>query len=81
MSVETLKTMFGHKAWANQELFAVLAKVPREHADPLQTGISTLNHIYVVDRLFRAVLAGEPRPFDATSTKATPSLDQLRGDV
>ena len=81
MSVETLKTLFGHKAWANQELFAVLAKVSREQVDPLHTCIRTLNHIVVVDRLFRAVLAGEPRPFDATNTKATPSLDQLRGDI
>lgn len=81
MSVHTLRSLFGHKAWTNKELFAVLATVPREQADALHTCTRTLNHIYVVDRLFRAVVAGEARPFDATNTKATPSLDQLRGDV
>lgn len=81
MSVDTLKSLFGHKAWTNKELFAVLATVPHEQADALHTCTRTLNHICVVDRLFRAVLASEPRPFDATNTKATPSLDQLRGDV
>jgi uncharacterized damage-inducible protein DinB len=35
----------------------------------------------VVDRLFRARLAGEPRPFDATNTQATPTLAQLQADV
>ena len=81
MSLEALKSLFGHKAWANRELFAVLATVPREPVDPLHSCIRTLNHVYVVDRLFRAVLAGQPRPVEATNTKATPSLDQLRGDV
>ena len=45
------------------------------------TCIRTLNHIYVVDRIFRAHLSNEPRPFDATHTKATPSLAQLQSDV
>lgn len=81
MSTTTLKSLFGYKAWANAELFALLAKVPEQHAEQLHTCIRTLNHIYVVDRLFRARLAGEPGPYDATNTKATPSLEQLRSDV
>ena len=81
MSIETLKSLFGYKAWANSELFTLLATLPPEHAEPLHTCIRTLNHIYVVDRLFRARLSGEPTPFDATNTKETPSLAQLRSDV
>lgn len=81
MSTATLKSLFGHKAWANAELFAVLAAVPERHAEPLHSCIRTLNHIYVVDRLFRARLSAEPSPFEATNTKATPSLEQLRQDV
>ena len=78
MSLNVLKSLFGYKAWANGELFGVLAVVPAEQAEPC---IRTLNHIYVVDRIFRAHLAGETRPFDATNTKATPTLAQLRSDV
>lgn len=81
MSTATLKSLFGYKAWANGELFAVLATLPEQHAEQLHTCIRTLNHIYVVDRLFRARLSAEPSPFEATNTKATPPLEQLRQDV
>lgn len=81
MPSTTLATLFGHKRWADAELFALLATLGPEHADRLQTCIRTLNHIHVVDRIFRAHLSAEPRPFDATNTKATPALAQLRADV
>jgi uncharacterized damage-inducible protein DinB len=81
MSLTTLRSLFAYKAWANGELFQLLATLPASQAEPLHTCIRTLNHIYVVDRIFRAHLAGEPRPFDATNTPATPSLSQLHGEV
>lgn len=81
MSVTTLQSLFGYKAWANAELFTLLGRLPPEHAEPLHACIRTLNHIYVVDRLFQAHLSGTPRPFDATNTKDTPSLGRLQSDV
>ncbi len=81
MSIATLISLFGYKAWANSELFALLATLPAEHAEELHTCVRTLNHVYVVDSLFRAHLSGEPRPFDDTNTKTTPSLGQLREEV
>ena len=81
MSTTTLKSLFGYKTWANSELFALLATLPEQHAEQLHTCIRTLNHSYVVDRLFRARLSGDPSPFEATNTKATPSLKQLAQDV
>ena len=81
MFTKTLTSLFGYKAWANSELFALLSTLPEKHAEELHSCIRTLNHIYVVDRLFRARLSGEPESFDATNTKETPSLGQLRGDV
>ena len=81
MSLDTLKSLFAAKAWANRELFTLLSTLPAEHTDPLHTCIRTLNHIHVVDRIFRAHLSGEPRPFDATNTKETPTLQRLRSDV
>ena len=81
MSSATLRSLFGHKSWANRELFAKLAELPSEQAEPLHTCIRTLNHIYVVDRIFRAHLSAEPRPFDATNTKSTPTLAQLQSEV
>jgi uncharacterized damage-inducible protein DinB len=81
MSTSALKSLFAYKAWANSELFALLRALPAGNAEQLQACLRTLNHIHVVDRIFRAHLAGEPRPFDATNTRETPSLAQLHGDV
>jgi uncharacterized damage-inducible protein DinB len=81
MTSACLESLFGHKSWANRELFALLATLPPEHSDPLHTCIRTLNHIYVVDRIFRAHLSAEPRPFDATNTPSTPALAKLQSDM
>lgn len=79
MSISTLKSLFGYKAWANEELFALIAPLPFEQIKP---GIRTLNHIYVVDRLFRARLSGEAsEPFDGTNTSETPQLADLHREV
>jgi len=45
MSTETLKSLFGHKSWANSKLFSLLATLPPEHSEQLHTCIRTLNHI------------------------------------
>ena len=70
--------LFAQKAWANNELFNALADVPLEpHGAALHTAIRTLNHIHVVDCIFRAPLSGEPHAYTATNTEATPELAQL----
>jgi uncharacterized damage-inducible protein DinB len=81
MSLSTLQSLFAYKAWANSELLARLAKIPGSQTEQLETCIRTLNHTHVVDRIFRAHLSEEPRPFDATNTKDTPSLGQLQNDI
>jgi uncharacterized damage-inducible protein DinB len=78
MSKKILATLFAQKAWANRELFDVVASVSSsEHATPLHTAIRLLNHIYVVDRIFRAQLLGEPHGYTATNTTETPELGEL----
>lgn len=81
MSTSSLKSLFAFKSWANTELFACLSALPPEHARPLHACIGALNHIYVVDRIFRAHLSGEPRPFDATHTEQLPALAELGATV
>jgi uncharacterized damage-inducible protein DinB len=81
MSTSTLISLFGYKAWADAELFELLAGLPAEHADQLRTCIRTLNHIHVIDRIFRAHLSEEPRPYEGTNTTSTPSVADLRADV
>lgn len=79
MSLSILKSLFGHKAWANAELFQVLATVRPQN--DLHTAIRTMNHIYVVDRIFRAHLLGEAHGYEASNTKDTPTLEELRAAV
>ena len=77
-----LQTLFRHKAWANDQLFAELAKLDVEgHAKERQAAIRLLNHIHVVDRIFAAHLAGEPHGYTATNTRETPGLEALRDAV
>jgi len=78
MSQNILTSLFAQKSWANRELFDVLASVTStEHAASMHTAIRTLNHIYVVDRIFRAHLLGETHPYTATNTTETPELGEL----
>lgn len=81
MSSTILKSLFGYKSWADAELFALLGSLDSEHSAQLHACLRTLNHIHVVDRIFRAHLGGEERPYDATNTRETPSLGQLREAV
>ena len=78
MPQRILASLFAQKSWANRELFDVVASITStEHAASLHTAIRTLNHIYVVDRIFRAHLAGEKHPYTATNTPQTPTLGEL----
>lgn len=81
MSLTTLKSLFAYKAWANSELFDCLQSLTPGSTEPLRTCLRTLNHIYVVDRIFRAHLENEPMSFAATNTSETPTLEALRRDV
>ena len=78
MSLAILKTLYAQKTWANAELYDCLATVDAtQHAEPLNTAIRTLNHIYVVDRIFRAHLLDQPHGYAQTNTVETPALGEL----
>jgi uncharacterized damage-inducible protein DinB len=78
MAQKILSSLFAQKSWANRELFDVVGSIAStEHADSLHTAIRTLNHIYVVDQIFRAHLLGEAHPYTAANTPQTPELGEL----
>ena len=79
MSQKVLCSLFAQKSWANRELFEAVADVTQqEHTAAGHTAIRTLNHIYVVDKIFRAHLLGEMHSYTATNTLETPELGELR---
>lgn len=81
-SPSTLRSLFGYKAWANEELFAALATVDvKKHPAEAHTVIRILNHVYVVDCIFKAHLTGSAHGYAATNTKETPNPRDLAAAV
>ena len=79
MSTTTLlSSLFHYKSQANKDLLAALEalNVP-EQTDSLHAALRVLNHVYVVDRIFRAHLCNEAREYTATNTLETPTLSAL----
>jgi len=80
MSASTLfPSLFRSKAKANDDLFAAVAALEASgNKEALHAAIRVLNHVYVVDRIFRAHLIGEAHGYTATNTTETPTLAALR---
>ncbi|MES2127797.1 MAG: DinB family protein [Pseudomonadota bacterium] len=77
-----LASLFQYKAWANEELFALMQSVDAAtHDSERHAAIRILNHIYVVDRIFAGHLQGVAHGYAATNTPETPSLDALHEAV
>lgn len=73
-----LKRLTAYKAWANRELFDVLHALPTDtNAESRHMMIRLLNHVYVVDRIFRGHLSGQAHGYSALNTPDTPTLDTL----
>ena len=80
--MNTIRSLFAQRSWANNELFNLLATLPTQpHGGALHTAIRTLNHIHVVDRIFQAHLLGQEHGYTATNTPETPELGDLQFSV
>ncbi len=80
MSTSTvLLSLFKHKAWGDEALFAALGKLDLPaHEAERRIAIRLLNHIHVADRIFSAHLCGRAHAHTATHTPETPALEDLR---
>jgi uncharacterized damage-inducible protein DinB len=72
-----------YNAWANDSIFDAVAALPAgEATKPRQTlfksMLHTLNHNYVIDRIFQAHLEGRPHGYSARNTQDHPPLEELR---
>lgn len=75
-------TLFEYKTWANDKLFATLVALPwdgqeREKRDATRV----MNHVYVVDCIFKSNLQRQPHAYKGLNTEATPALADLRDAV
>ncbi|MFU0760330.1 putative DinB family protein [Serratia marcescens] len=82
-AIDTLKMLVRYKAWANALTFDCVAALPEGEAlrpRPTRFGnmVHTLNHVYVVDDIFRHHLQGRKHGYLARNTEQTPALGSLR---
>jgi len=81
-TLRTARMLTRYNAWANKLIFDAVAALPEgEAAKPRQTlfrnFVHTLNHNYVIDRIFQAHLEGRDHGYTARNTADHPPLDEL----
>jgi uncharacterized damage-inducible protein DinB len=81
-STATIRMLTRYKAWANGVTFATVMALPDGEAlrpRPTRFGdiVRTLNHVYVVEDIFRAHLEGRPHGYTSRNTEHTPDLRDL----
>ena len=81
--MDTLRTLMRYKAWANELVFAAVAKLPEaELTAPRKivfgSLLRTLNHVYAMDDVWRAHLEARPHGYATRNPEVCPSLAELR---
>jgi uncharacterized damage-inducible protein DinB len=77
-----LRTLTRYNAWANRLLHDAVARLPageatRPRQSVFRDMVHTLNHIYVIDRIFQAHLEGRAHGYTARNTERYPPLAEL----
>jgi hypothetical protein len=79
MPAKLFRTLFEHKAWANQDLLTQLITHQQpEQAKSWRLATRLMNHLNIVDQIFIAHLMGQTHRFTATNTPETPDLLELQ---
>lgn len=78
----TITLMTRYKAWADEITFQSLLALPagevtKERQTNFGTMLKTLNHVFVVDDIFRHHLTGRAHGYTARNTEDTSSLEDL----
>jgi len=82
MNTRTARMLARYNAWANRLIFDAVAALPadeavKERATLFRNMVHTLNHNYVIDRIWQAHLEGRDHGYDARNTKDHPPLPEL----
>ena len=80
--VSTVRMLTRYKAWANGIAFASVMAIPDEEAlKPRMTTftnmVHTLNHMYIIDDIFRHHLTHRAHPYAARNTEMYPPVGDL----
>jgi len=76
------RTLTRYNAWANELIFAAVAALPEGEAvkprrSVFRNMVHTLNHNFVIDRIFQAHLEGRDHGYTARNTPDHPPLAEL----
>jgi uncharacterized damage-inducible protein DinB len=76
------RTLTRYNAWANERIFEAVAALPegeatKPRASVFKNMVHTLNHNYVIDRIFQAHLEGRSHGYSARNTPDHPALAEL----
>lgn len=82
LNAGTARMLTRYTAWSNKLMFDAVAALPageaeKPHASPFQSMVHTLNHIYVIDRIWQAHLEGRDHGYAARNTRDHPPLAEL----
>ena len=85
MQASDARTLTRYNAWANELIFAAVAALPegeatKPRASVFKNMVHTLNHNYVIDRIFQAHLEGRSHGYTARNTPDHPPLAELWRD-
>ena len=80
--LETATMLLNYKTWANDITFFSLTEVPdselyKERKTTFKNIVSTLNHVYVVDDIFKAHLSNKQHGYTSRNTAECPTLNAL----
>lgn len=80
---KTATMLARYNAWANRVMFDAVAALPAGEPEKPRTTlfknmVHTLNHNYVIDRIFQAHLEGRSHGYTARNTQEHPPLAEMR---
>ena len=83
IGVRDAQMLARYNAWADELIHGAVAALPAAEAvKPRQSVFKsmahTLNHVYVIDRIFQAHLEGRAHGYTARNTETHPPLDEMR---
>ena len=82
ITTPTARMLTRYNAWANRLIFEAVAALPpaealKERQSLFRNMVHTLNHNYVIDRIWQAHLEGREHGYEARNTKEHPPLADL----
>ncbi len=82
LTADTARMLARYNAWSNKVMFDAVVALPEGEAEKPRTSlfrnmVHTLNHNYVIDRIWQGHLEGREHGYDARNTKDHPPLAEL----